>query len=41
VQELLGHTDLSSTQIYTKLDLTFLKKAHTQYHPRQRKYDAE
>ena len=41
VQELLGHADLSSTQIYTKLDLTFLKKAHTKFHPRQRDHDAE
>jgi integrase/recombinase XerD len=36
VQELLGHADLSSTQIYTKLDISFLKKAHAQYHPRER-----
>jgi integrase/recombinase XerD len=36
VQELLGHSDLSSTQIYTKLDITFLKKAHAKYHPRER-----
>jgi len=36
VQELLGHSDLSSTQIYTKLDIGFLKKAHKQYHPREK-----
>jgi len=35
VQELLGHTDLSSTQIYTKIDITFLKQAHKKYHPRE------
>lgn len=35
VQELLGHADLSATQIYTKIDITFLKKAHKQYHPRE------
>ncbi len=35
VQELLGHADLSSTQIYTKLDIGFLKKAHKLYHPRE------
>lgn len=36
VQELLGHSDLSSTQIYTKVDISFLKKAHKKYHPRER-----
>jgi integrase/recombinase XerD len=36
VQELLGHADLSSTQIYTKLDITFLKQAHRKYHPREK-----
>jgi integrase/recombinase XerD len=35
VQELLGHADLSSTQIYTKIDITFLKQAHKKYHPRE------
>lgn len=36
VQELLGHADLSSTQIYTKIDISFLKSAHFKYHPRER-----
>jgi site-specific recombinase XerD len=36
VQELLGHSDLSSTQIYTKIDITFLKQAHKRFHPRER-----
>jgi len=36
VQELLGHTDLSSTQIYTRIDISFLKEAHRRYHPRER-----
>jgi len=36
VQELLGHADLSATQIYTKIDISFLKKAHKRFHPRER-----
>ncbi len=36
VQELLGHSALTSTQIYTKLDISFLKQAHKKYHPRER-----
>ena len=35
VQELLGHADLSSTQIYTKIDISFLKQAHRRFHPRE------
>ncbi len=41
VQELLGHSDLSSTQIYTKLDIGFLKKAHKLYHPREKEENAD
>jgi integrase/recombinase XerD len=41
VQELLGHGDLSSTQIYTKIDITFLKQAHKKFHPRERLYNGE
>ena len=36
VQELLGHEQLSTTQIYTKVEISFLKKVHKQYHPRER-----
>lgn len=36
VQELLGHSALSSTQIYTKIDISFLKQAHKKFHPRER-----
>ncbi len=36
VQELLGHKDLSSTQLYTHLDISSLKEAHRRYHPRER-----
>jgi integrase/recombinase XerD len=34
VQEMLGHADLSTTQIYTHLDASALKAAHAKHHPR-------
>ena len=36
VQELLGHKDLGSTQLYTHITIKSLKEVHKRYHPRER-----
>jgi integrase/recombinase XerD len=34
VQEMLGHASITTTEIYTHLDIDFIRSAIAQFHPR-------
>jgi integrase/recombinase XerC len=36
IQKLLGHTSLTSTQVYTHLSIADLKEVHKKCHPREK-----
>jgi integrase/recombinase XerD len=41
VQELLGHSSITTTQIYTQVDKEYLVSIHREFHPRERSADRQ
>jgi len=37
IQQLLGHESITTTEIYTHLDMSYLRETLRSYHPRNRK----